>query len=102
MGIWRYVILAAAGGLIAGCNNEPVSVQRAMAQCMEPTRKASGPTGTFGIGADSGKGLSTTFSIELSTDYLAGRNPDEVFDECVVSRSGSAPDRSYSEIVGNR
>jgi hypothetical protein len=33
----------------------------------------------------------------VTTDYLAGRDPSAVFNECVKSRSGQFPTRSYSE-----
>ena len=91
----------AAVALIAACSSEPVSVGQAMEMCMEPARKAGGPTGTFGLGFGSEDGVSSSLSIELTDDYLFGRDPDEVFEECVVRHSGAFPDRPYSEIAGD-
>ena len=97
----RLPLSLAITGILAGCSSEPVSVQQATALCMEPARKAGGPTGSFGFGVDSESGLQTRISIELTDDYLAGRDPDEVFEECVIKRSGSKPEQSYSDLVGN-
>lgn len=98
---FRLAPTLAAVALIAGCSSEPVPVKQAMEMCMENARKASGPTGSVGLGFDSDGGVSSTLSIELTDDYIFGRDPDDVFEECVVKRSGSLPDRSYSELVGN-
>ena len=98
---FRLLPLLAAVALIAGCSSEPVSVRQAMEMCKEPARKAGGPTGTVGLGFDSEGGVSSSLSIELTDDYLFGRDPDEVFEECVVKLSGSVPDHPYSELVGN-
>ena len=98
---FRLTATLAAVALIAGCSSEPVSVKQAMAMCMEPARKASAPTGSVGLGVDSEGGVFSSLSIELTDDYLFGRNPDDVFEECVVKRSGSGPDRPYSELVGD-
>ena len=91
--------ILAATCILAGCSSEPVSVRQAMAICMEPARKAGSPTGSIGVGVDSDSGFFSNLSLELSGDYLAGRDPDKVFEECVIERSGQFPDRSYSEIV---
>ena len=97
----RLTTVLAAVALIAGCSSEPVPVKQAMEMCMEPARKAGGPTGSVGLGFDSDGGVSSTLSIELTDDYIFGRDPDDVFEECVVKRSGSLPDRSHSELIGN-
>ena len=97
---FRLTPALAAVALIAGCSSEPVSVRQAMEMCMEPARKAAGPTGTFGLGFGSEGGVSSSLSIELTGDYLIGRDPDEVFEECVVRQSGAVPDQPYSELVG--
>ena len=79
----HWIGLAIVATLAACDDPEPVSVEQAMATCMEPARK----------------GVTSSFSIEFTDDYLAGRNPDDVFEQCVIEHSGHRPDRSYSEIV---
>ncbi len=95
----HWIGLAIVATLAACDDPEPVSVEQAMATCMEPARKASSPATSIGLGVDSHKGVMSSFSIEFTEDYLAGRNPDDVFEECVIKHSGHRPDRSYSEIV---
>ena len=65
---------------------------------METARAATTPTGTAAIGVNSHGKVSTSLSIGISTDYIAGRDPDEVYERCVVRRSGSKPYADYSEV----
>ncbi len=92
--------LILVAGLAAGCDREPVSVEKASALCLERARKAASPSARLGIGADSDGHLSTSIGIGLSFDYLRRRAPDEVYDECVLERSGELPPKPYSETVG--
>ena len=83
---------------LGACTANLVSVEEAMEDCMETARAATTPTGTAAIGVNSRGKVSTSFSIGISTDYIAGRDPDEVYERCVVRRSGSKPHADYSEI----
>ncbi len=78
--------------LAAGCGpQEPLSVERAMAICAEEARRATSPTGSVMIGVGSGGDVSAGVVVGVTPDYLVGRDPEEVYDNCVVARSGEAP-----------
>jgi len=70
----------------------PVSPERAARECEERARKAAGPTGQVRIGAGSG-GVTTGLELAVTTDFLKGRDPIAVYDDCVWSRTGQAPIR---------
>ena len=92
------LMCAALAAALAACAPNLVSVEKAMDQCMETARAATTPTGTAAIGIGSQGKVHTSLSIGVSTDYIAGRDPDEVYERCVVRRSGSKPYADYSEI----
>ncbi len=86
-----YLALAAASGLSACADPKPISVERAMAQCTERARAATKPQVTVGIGTGTGGHVSGGIGIELSADYLNGRDPNEIYETCVVAKSGEKP-----------
>jgi hypothetical protein len=73
---------------LAACG--PISVELAEKQCMERARLAAGPRGEIAIGAGS-NGPVTAYRLEINSDFLTGRDPSQVFDTCVVSKSGELP-----------
>ncbi len=78
-------------GLLAlvGCGPMPVDV--AMQNCIEPAQLAQRPRGSVEFMADNRGNVGTSLSLGISTDYLAGRDPDQVFQRCVQNRSGQPP-----------
>ena len=94
----------AALGLIllglAAC--APVPRAEAERQCYDEARLAAGPRGEIRIGAAGGRGQSTRgvlgAGLEVSTDYLAGRDPEQVWQRCVMSRSGELPSRPFHTV----
>lgn len=95
----RYACLALPLALIA-CG--PVPVQTAESQCMDEAMLAAGPRGEIRIGASGGSDRPTRGRlgavVDISSDYLAGRDPEKVWQRCVFSRSGQMPTRSLSSI----
>jgi hypothetical protein len=79
--------------LLAACEMPPMSPERAAALCEERARAAQGPTGRVTVGANSNTGPSAGLEIGISSDLLAGRDPLEVYEECVFDRTGAAPIR---------
>ena len=76
----------------------PIPVQQAERDCVDQARLAQKPQVEVFVGMNNqGKALAGG-SIGVSTDYLAGRDPNAVFTECVKSRSGQFPTRNYTEI----
>jgi len=75
----------------------PVSVTQAERECVERARLAEKPKAEVFIGVNNKGDVLRGGSFGISTDYLAGRDPSAVYIECVKSRSGQFPTRSYTE-----
>lgn len=73
---------------LAGCG--PVSVDQAESQCFARARLATGPHGTVAFGAGSG-GSGANIDLNISSDFLQGRDPSAVYDACVTQKSGQPP-----------
>ncbi|MEM9971970.1 MAG: hypothetical protein AAF762_12850 [Pseudomonadota bacterium] len=76
---------------LAACG--PVSPEAAANQCEVQARRAAGPTGEVGIGVNSDGRVSTGVAIGISLDALRGRDPVEVYEDCVFRKTGAAPIR---------
>ena len=87
------LLLIPATGLLAACEPQPVSPERAAALCEERARAAQGPTGAIEVGTSSEDGPFGGIAVGLSGDYLAGRDPLEVYEQCVIQRTGQLPIR---------
>ncbi len=87
------IVLTGALALSACAKPEPISVERAMAQCTERARAAVKPDVSVGVGIGIGRKVRTGvgIGIELSSDYLKGTPPEEVYETCVVAKSGEKP-----------
>lgn len=72
----------------------PIPVQQAERQCLERARLAEQPRGSVGIGVGSGGRTASNIEINVSSDFILGRDPSAVFDTCVMQKSGQAPTRS--------
>ena len=72
----------------------PVPVQQAERQCFERARLAQAPRGEVGFGIGSGGRTAGNIEINVSSDFILGRDPSAVFDSCVMQKSGVAPTRS--------
>lgn len=82
--------LAIAG--LAGCDTT-VSPERAYEQCSERARLAAGPRGSVGIGVGSGGRAVGGLDVTISSDFLAGRDPYIVYDNCFRRLTGAGPTR---------
>jgi hypothetical protein len=78
---------------LTACGAANLSPERAADICEAQARAAQGPTGQISVGVNSNTGPFTNAEIGISSDYLAGRDPVEVYTQCVIARSGSAPIR---------
>lgn len=85
------ISLIAATSLSACADPKPISVERAMALCTERAREATKPGVTVGVGVGTGGKVSGGIGIELSSDYLKGTPPEDVYETCVVAKSGEKP-----------
>jgi hypothetical protein len=91
----RAVILVPTLALVASamvaCG--PIPVNRAEQQCLDRAKSAVKPRGTIRAGIDSNGNARTGWELELSSDYIMGRDPSAVFDTCVYQKSGQPPTR---------
>ena len=85
--------LMAAGLGLAACAPVPVDPLRVAQECEQRARRAQGPTGAIALGASTSDGPFVDSSITLSSDYLTGRDPMQVYESCVIERTGAPPVR---------
>lgn len=71
----------------------PVSPELAARQCEDRARAADGPFGEIGIGINSDGDTAAAVEIGVTSDYLAGRDPYEVYETCVRQKTGQGPIR---------
>ena len=69
----------------------PVSLPQAERACFDRARLAQQPRGTVGVGINSGGKTSGLLELQVSSDYLQGRDPSAVYDQCVLQKSGQPP-----------
>lgn len=77
--------------LVAACG--PISPERAADLCEERARAAQGPTGGVTLGSNSRTGGFASVEIGLSSDFVTGQDPLDVYENCVFDRTGNAPFR---------
>ena len=75
--------------LLAACG--PVSLPQAERVCFERARLAQQPRGTVGLGVNSDGKVGGAFEVNVSSDFLQGRDPSAVYDQCVLQKSGQVP-----------
>lgn len=89
---------------LAACG--PVPVHQAEQSCLRDARDAQRPRGEVMMGVASGSGgrVSTVGRIEMnvSGDYIMGRDPSDVFNRCVMRRSGQMPTQVLADQPGWR
>lgn len=82
-------VLVLAG--VASCG--PVNPELAAQRCEARARAAMGPTGEVAFGVNSNTGAFTRAEIGVSSDFLQGRDPAQVYDACVLRMTGELPIR---------
>lgn len=88
------VLLALA--LLAACG--PIPRAEAERQCYERARLAMQPRGEVRMGMNSEVGAVAGFEIAVSSDYIQGRDPAQVYESCVYQRSGELPSRPLYDL----
>ena len=84
---------------LAACG--PMTLQDAERDCYRDARLAQGPMGEVRIGAATGPGGTRPvggLQLDLSSDYLTGRDPEQVWRSCVQRRSGQLPTRPFGSV----
>lgn len=75
--------------LLAACG--PMSLSEAERQCFERARLAQQPRGEIAVGASSDGRKAAGFELNVSSDFLLGKDPSAVYESCVMSKTGQAP-----------
>lgn len=101
--MWRgaplLLIPASVLGL-AAC--APIPVEQAERACLASARDATGPRTEMGVGVGSHGYRGGYLQIGVSSDYIMGRDPAQVFQDCVIRRSGQLPERPLYDQPGWR
>ncbi|QCO55925.1 hypothetical protein EOK75_09360 [Pseudorhodobacter turbinis] len=82
---------AAAAALLALTACGPVSVEQAERQCLGRAHATTGPHGEVGVGVNSKGNALARLKLGVTSDYLMGRDPSAVFDQCVYQKSRQPP-----------
>lgn len=77
----------------------PVPLAQAEAECLERARLAEAPRGTITFGVST-EGPYAGAEVSISSDYLQGKDPSQVYDQCVWQRAGQLPSRPYYSLPG--
>ncbi|MFD2104649.1 hypothetical protein ACFSKJ_14685 [Tabrizicola soli] len=77
--------------LLLACG--PMTMAEAERQCFERARLAQQPRGTLGVGVGSGGHAAGAVELEVSSDFLLGRDPSAIYETCVMARTGEPPSR---------
>lgn len=83
---------------LAAC--APLAVDQAERLCVEEANQARRPRGKVALGVGSGGRPVGALDVTISTDFLLGRDPAQVFDSCVKARSGQFPTRTLDDQPG--
>lgn len=89
----RWLPLALLPLALAACETPPMDPERAAQLCEERARAAQGPTGSVTLGTSSRSGGFISGEIGVTGDFLAGRDPYDIYEECVRARTGLDPIR---------
>lgn len=76
---------------LAACG--PVSPELAARQCEERANAAVAPTGEVGVGINSDGKVRSGIKIGVTSDYLRGADPYQVYESCVRQKTGQGPIR---------
>jgi hypothetical protein len=83
-------ILALLPLVLTLANCGPISPEVAARQCTDRARAAAAPQGEAMLGISS-DGPIANARISISSDFISGRDPYEVYDSCVREKTGQGP-----------
>ncbi len=70
-----------------------MSMAEAERQCFERARLAKQPRGEVSVGATSDGRRGAAIELEITSDYILGKDPSAVYETCVMSKTGEPPSR---------
>ncbi|MFN5999104.1 MAG: hypothetical protein ACK47C_14865 [Paracoccaceae bacterium] len=71
----------------------PISLAEAERQCFERARLAKQPRGEISVGASSDGRTAAGLELNVSSDFLLGKDPSAVYESCVMNKAGEPPSR---------
>ena len=71
----------------------PISLAEAERQCFERARLAKQPRGEISGGASSDGRTAAGLELNVSSDFLLGKDPSAVYESCVMNKAGEPPSR---------
>ncbi|WP_137111276.1 hypothetical protein [Rhodobacter sp. SY28-1] len=71
----------------------PMSLAEAERQCFERARLAKQPRGEVSVGVGSGGRTAAGLELNVSSDFLLGKDPSAVYETCVMNKAGEPPSR---------
>lgn len=86
--------------LLPACG--PMDLGQAERACLPDAQMAQHPRGSVGFGIGSGGQTGASFEIGISSNYILGRDPDQVFASCVQARAGQPPSRPFHSFPESR
>ncbi len=78
---------------LAACDLPPPDPVRVAQECEERARAAQGPTAEVTLGVNSSRGGFASGSVGITSDFLRGLDPVQVYESCVFDRTGEPPIR---------
>ncbi|MBA4323851.1 MAG: hypothetical protein C0426_02010 [Rhodobacter sp.] len=87
----RFGLLLILPALLAACG--PMTLAQAERQCFERARLAKQPRGEVSVGASSDGRKAAGFELNVSSDFILGRDPAAVYESCVMQKTGEPPSR---------
>lgn len=87
----RFGLLLILPALLAACG--PMTLAQAERQCFERARLAKQPRGEASVGASSDGRKAAGFELNVSSDFILGRDPAAVYESCVMQKTGEPPSR---------
>ena len=80
----------------------PVPLAQAEQECFERARLAQQPRGEISMTVNSDGQVETGVSVGISSDFIQGRDPAQVYDACVYQRAGQMPSRPFYSLPGSQ
>lgn len=87
----RVTLVLLLPAVLAACG--PMTLAQAERQCFERARLAKQPRGEVSVGASSDGRTSAGLELNVSSDFLLGRDPAAVYEMCVMQKAGEPPSR---------
>ncbi|MDO5631574.1 MAG: hypothetical protein Q4G22_07030 [Paracoccus sp. (in: a-proteobacteria)] len=102
-----YVLKIAAplAFVLAAAACAPVTVDQAEQSCLRDAQLAQRPRSEVSVGIGASRGDIRPYAsvrMDVSADYIRGRDPADAYNRCVLNRSGQFPTRSLYDQPGWR